>query len=215
MAINKRTRSGIVFVVITMILGVVLAGLVMHVIKSFNEQVEVVVAAQEIPAYVQIKAEHLKVARVPQAAKSVGAYGKEQMGELVGKVTRTIILPDEQLRTGHLAGATTGSSLLAVQLTEMMDPNLRAYVIPVSSLTSVGGADKIQVGDRVDVLSCSRNSLESVKTVVASVPIMSFVIEEKKTVGIIVAVTTAQAEVLAYSISNGTVSLALNPVAMR
>jgi pilus assembly protein CpaB len=214
---HSSTRSGLIFMAVTVVLGLIVAGLAMATVQSFNEQAQVVVATKEIQPFTEITADQVKVASIPARAKSSDTF--VNIKDVVGKVSRTHILPNEQIRPGHLVDGVTDRSLLATQLSQFKDPKIRAFAIPIDHLTGLGGADKLQPGDRVDIignlkLNLGQQEVAVTKTILRNIQILGFIKNpdsEKQTAGVILAVTPAQAEDLSFAMANGTLRLSLNP----
>lgn len=219
MAKQKRSsaRSGLIFLAVTVVLGLIVAGLAMATIQSFNKQAQVVVAAKEIEPFTEITADKVKTVNIPARAKLSDTY--VNLKDVVGKVTRTYILPNEQVRPGHLVDGVTDRSLLTTRLSEFKDPKMRAFAIPVDNLTGLGGAERLQPGDRVDIigdlkLSLGQDEVAVTKTILRNIRILGFISSpdsEKQTAGIILAVTPIQAEDLSFAMANGKLRLSLNP----
>lgn len=202
---KSKLKAGVIFVSITIIIGAVLAGVVMYTINSFNEQVSLVVATKEIAPFTRILPEHVTVVQLPVAAKLSNSYTSTE--QVIGQVSRTWILPQDQIREGHLA-AGAGPNALTNQLTGLKSPNLHAVAIPIDLTSGLGGAAKLQPGDRVNVIA----TVHGVSTtIMQEIQVLSFIEEQQKTIGIVLAVTQEQAEHVATTLSNGTITLTLNP----
>lgn len=202
---KSRVKAGVIFVSITIIIGLALAGVVMYTINRFNEQVSVVVVTREIAPFTQIRPEHVTVIQLPAAAQLPNSYAST--ADVIGQVSRTWLLPQDQIREGHLAiGA--GANMLTNQLSGLNNPSLRAAAVPVDLINGLGGAKKLQAGDKVNVITTVHGT--SV-TIMQQVPILTFIEEQEKTQGIVLAVTQEQAEQIASALANGAITLTLNP----
>lgn len=98
--------------------------------------VQVVVAARELPAYVPIQAEDLRLQTIPAAAADQRWATKP--GNVVGQVLRVPVLAGEPVYLEKLAGPD-----------EVLGPGYRAVAIPTSLVSAVGG--RIQPGAKVDL----------------------------------------------------------------
>ncbi|MGB9921067.1 MAG: Flp pilus assembly protein CpaB, partial [Moorellales bacterium] len=105
----------------------------------------VVVAAQRIPPRTRITAEMVAVKDLP--ARYLDANTVTELEAVVGKVSRTEILPGEILRRERLAGEEDLAEGLALQVPS----GLRAVTVAVNEVSGLAGL--LRPGDKVDVLS--------------------------------------------------------------
>ena len=181
-------------------------------VRAAAETARVVVAARDIAPMEELKAENLTVADAP-AASAAGAL--KSVGEAAGKYARGLILKGEVVRKGHLADAAPGGGTLAVQLTEMARPEIRAFALPVDLVSGVGG--RVEKGDRVDVVCALKVEVGGAqgalsKVILPAVPVLDVVRQEGKPAAVVLALTPEQIEDVLFASTQGALRLALNPL---
>ena len=210
---NKRKiKTGVAFVFITLVLGIVLATLVIKVIQSYKEEIEVVLSVSEINAHEEIKAEQVTKGKVPASTRKADTILRPE--DVIGRIARTQILSGEQIRYGHLIEEeVTEKSLITTRLTAMAGPEARAMAIPIHAFNAVGGVAKIRRGDQVDVIAIvGKEGAAWSKVIIKSAPILDAATTEDGEQYVIVAVPVEQVEELALVLSVGQWMLAINPL---
>lgn len=183
--------------------------------KSPVSYSKVVVAANIIPANVQITADMVTLKSVP--SESVHPEAFITVDKVIGKTTGSEIIKGEQVLASRVV-IDTSKANLAYRIPQ----NMRAVTIPSSEVSGVAGF--INVGDKIDIiLTYNKKDINPVPTTytqlqnieVAAVG-SSIKSEDGKSAlpaSITVFVKPAQAEVLAYAVSNGTLYMTLrNPI---
>lgn len=211
---RKPKNKAAYFVAASVALAAIAAVVAVYSVRVATHLVPVVVAARDIDAYSEITPMSVRMEEVPAGA--VTADTLRSLDEAAGKYARTAILAGTPVRKANLATA-GGHGLLAAQLTDMKAPEMRAFAIPYTPDTAVAG--RITPGDRVDVVAAVRvesasGTVSMAKIIAAGVEVLdvtqqSATADTKQTV--VVAVTPAQAEDIAYALVAGSVRLALNP----
>ncbi|HYF95726.1 MAG TPA: Flp pilus assembly protein CpaB [Symbiobacteriaceae bacterium] len=210
----RQRSGGMVILVISIALGLIAALLSVTFLKGVARSTTVLVATQEIPAFTPLTAGMFTVQQMPSGA--VPADAVKEVSALNGRYARTIILKGDVVRQGHLATASGSSGSLAAKLTETGQAGMRALAIPVDNATGVGGT--IQSGDKVDIIAAVRVERQNgpattfSKVIGKAIPVLHRTEAEgtaKATV--VVMVTPAQAEEIAYAQLAGTIYLATNP----
>lgn len=118
-----------------------------HTKKTYaasGDFIKVAVARQLIPARTQITAQMIELKDVP--AKYVHERAAVDTKEAVGKITRSEILPGEQVLRDRLAKDKESGDGLAFQI----PPGKRAVTVAVNEVSGLAGL--VKPGDRVDVL---------------------------------------------------------------
>jgi len=177
---------------------------------------KVVVAANIIPANVQITADMVTLKSVP--SESVHPEAFTAVEKIIGKTTSSEIIKGEQVLASRVVTDTSKSNLAY-----RIPANMRAVTIPSSEISGVAGY--INVGDKIDILATyNKKDINPVPTtytqlqnieVAAVGSIIKTSDDGKKALpaSITVFVKPAQAEVLAYAVSNGSLYMTLrNPV---
>lgn len=210
----KQRSGGSLLLVISLIAGLVAAFLTVSVVRGATRMTNVIVANQEIQPYTAITAEMLSVKQLPASAVSADAV--TDPAALVGRYTRGLVLPETVMRSGYLATAAGNSGSVAAKLSEMNVPGVRAMAIAVDNTTAVGGT--LQVGDKVDVIAAvkvERNGAPTTtvsKIIAKAVPVLySTPADTAAKATVVVQVTPALAEEIAYAQIAGTVYLITNP----
>jgi pilus assembly protein CpaB len=210
----KQRSSGSLLLVISLIAGLVAAFLTVSVVRGATRLTTVIVANQEIQPYTAITAEMLSIRQLPASAVSADAV--KDPAALVGRYTRSLILPDTVLRAGYLSTTAGSAGSVAAKLTESGLPGARAMAIAVDDSTAVGGT--LTVGDKVDIIAAVKIERQNAptttlsKVIVKGVPILHMTeAESTAKATVVVQVTPEQAEEIAYAQIAGTIYLATNP----
>lgn len=210
----KQRSGGSLLLVISLIAGLVAAFLTVSVVRGATRLTSVIVANQEIQPYTAITAEMLSVKQLPASAVSADAV--TDPAALVGRYTRSLVLPEAVMRTGYLATAAGNSGSVAAKLSETNAPGARAMAIAVDNTTAVGGT--LQVGDKVDVIAAVKVERQGAPTVTVSkiiakaVPVLyTTPADTSAKATVVVQVSPALAEEIAYAQLAGTVYLITNP----
>lgn len=177
---------------------------------------KVVVAANIIPAKVQITADMVILKSVP--SESVHPEAFTAVEKVIGKTTNSEIIKGEQLLADRVVTDTSKASLAY-----SIPQNMRAITIPSTEITGVAGY--ISAGDKIDILvTYNKKDINPVTTTytqlqnieVAAVGSSVKASDDGKKAlpaSITLFVKPAQAEVLAYAVSNGTLYMTLrNPI---
>lgn len=214
MAVKQRS-GGLVILVLSIVAGLAAALLSVSFLRGMSGSTMVLVATQEIQPFTPLTAEMFAPQQMPSAA--VPADAITDMMQVQGRYARTLLLPGTIMRSGYMAAGSGKSGSLAAKLTESGQPGMRALAIPVDSATGVGGT--IEPGDRVDIIAAVRidrvnaPATQFSKIIARGVPVLHRTYEDdsegKGTV--VVQVTPAQAEEIAYAQIAGKIYLATNP----
>ena len=113
---------------------------------NYQQPIEVVVAAKDIPEGAMIDASLLTTAQVPE--RFVQPYSVRTPQELVGKIAVAPIAAHEQILTNKLRKADAVPA--GATLSTMTPKGTRAVTIAVDIITGVGGF--VRPGDKVDIL---------------------------------------------------------------
>lgn len=177
-----------------------------------TDQQEVVVAKMTIPQHSKITGDMLESRALPAGAVHPDALTSSTAA--VGGIARTEIIEGEQLLAGRIF---TGGS--RATLSYRIPENMRAIAIPVNEVTGIGGY--LSAGDRVDLLVTYETIEITDSTVTYTVfqdiavlaagdsPLEQETQEKRVGATVTLAVTPAQAEVIAFAYLNGTFHLAL------
>ena len=179
---------------------------------KFNESVRIPVAVKDIPPYTKITADMYKMEDMPKAA--VPADAARTGKEIDGKYTRETVYAGEPVRQARLGQVAGQGAVLAAKVTALGDPNLRAYALPYTPESAVGG--KILPGDRIDIIASvkmesAQGAVGFGKVIGANVLVLDVSLPSQGSRGCLtVALTPAQIEDIAFALSSGTISFALN-----
>jgi pilus assembly protein CpaB len=111
------------------------------------EQRDMVIAARALPVGAVVKAEDLKLAKVPADQFPAGCFSKIE--EVVDRPVISGVLADEPVREGRLAPRGSGQGLAP-----MIPAGMRAVAVKVNDVVGVAGF--VLPGMRVDVLVTGR-----------------------------------------------------------
>jgi len=173
---------------------------------------EVVVAATDIPANTRITPEMLSVKTMP--ADLVNAQAVTAAENAAGSIAKADIVKGEQVLAARIVSAETPATL-----SYKVPDGMRAISIPVSEVSGVAGF--VSAGDKVDILVTYAdeeiNSKTITYTVFQDISVLatgaSAAPKEDATPEVVgtvtLAVTPAQAEVLAYATLKGNFHLTL------
>ncbi|HWI51901.1 MAG TPA: Flp pilus assembly protein CpaB, partial [Symbiobacteriaceae bacterium] len=210
----RQRSGGMVILVVSIVAGLIAALLSVSFLKGVARSTTVLVATQEIPAFTPLTAGMFTVQQMPSGA--VPADAVKEVSALTGRYARTIILKGDVIRQGHLATASGNAGSLAAKLTETGQAGMRAMAIPVDNSTGVGGT--IEVGDKVDVIAAVQlepqngSATKFSGTIAKGLPVLHITqAEGTSKATVVVMVTPAQAELIAYAQISGTITLATNP----
>ena len=155
------------------------------------ELVPVVAAAVEIPAGTTVEAQHLKTVGIPRDAKPEASY--EDLADLVGHTAKQTVYPGEIIVSERFETAPGSSALTA-----LIPPGKRAITVAVNNVVGVSGF--ILPGSRVDVISTSRGSPETILENIKVLAVDQLINQDKKdpvsVSAVTLEVTPVQAEVI-------------------
>jgi len=184
--------------------------------KEVVAGVQVLVAAEPLPAGLIVSPEHLKWQDWPEKGLSDSYITKEtgKLEDFVGAVTRETMAPGEPVTTTRLVRPGDRGFLAAV-----LSPDMRAITVPINATNSIAGL--LFPGDRVDLIVThdvgGRHVSETVMTNirVLAVDARTQAIEGKPEVGkyVTVEVTPKQAESIIVARGIGSFSLSLRALA--
>ncbi len=213
MKINKR------ILIFAIILGLITAAALNFYIKSLDKpalstvpHTEVIVAKNTIPAHIRITADMLDKLSIPSDAVHPEAI--TSMDKVVGGISRSEIIRAEQVLSSRVVMDETKATL-----SYRIPENMRAFTIPIGEVSGVAGF--ISPSDKVDILiSYSDENINRELTTYTIFQNMEVLAtgdqtqpkdnHERNVVSTLtLLVTPAQAEVLAYSIQNGSFHLTL------
>lgn len=217
MKINKKILTFAVLIGLLTVFG--LNYYINNVESSHKNQVsysEVVVAVNTIPANVKITADMVTLKSIP--TESIYPEAITSVDKIIGGVSKVEIVKGEQILSSRVV-IDAQKATLAYKVPE----NMRAISMPISEVSGVGGY--INVGDKIDILATyEKEEVNPVSTTytqlqnieVAAVGNAKLSEADKQTTlptSITVFVKPAQAEIIAYALSNGTLTFTLrNPV---
>jgi pilus assembly protein CpaB len=182
-----------------------------------EEMVTVVVANTTIPEHERITPEMLSLTSLPLV--SVHPDVARSVDDVVGYTSKMEIINGEQVLVSKVATVVDEASL-----SYRIPENMRAIAVPMTEMSGVSGY--VEKGDRVDIIVSYNDPLISLGQITVT-QFQNIEIMEKGPLGdvqdgseasglttsLVVLVTPAQAEVLAYAIVGGTMQMSLrNPV---
>lgn len=176
---------------------------------------KVAIATNTIPVNVKITADMVTLKSIP--TESVHPEAITSLDKVIGKTSNSGIVKGEQILTSRIV-VDAEKANLAYRVPE----NMRAISIPTSEISGVGGF--INVGDKIDILATYKDTnvnpvsttytqLQNIKVLaVGNVKQSAADKQSALPASITVLVKPAQAEVLVYALSHGTLHFTLrNP----
>ncbi|MHB8927934.1 MAG: Flp pilus assembly protein CpaB [Bacillota bacterium] len=190
------------------------AGLSFDILARADRTAPVIVAATGMSRLQMVRTEDVKVVNLPVRALHPQAAARRE--EVVGKYSLSDVVPGEQVLKSKLSGEEKDGTFLS-----RLAPNQRAFFVPLSLARAAGGA--VRTGDRIDLIfvaSEQKTGLSYSRTVAQGLEVLD-VRNERGTstregpsdalpTGVVVAVTGAQAELIALAAENGQLYLAVN-----
>lgn len=182
-----------------------------------RQTVQVVAAAQDLPAGKRITASDVKLLTLDRKDLPKGAFFKTS--EVVDRAVLAPLVSNELVLTAKLAARGGGEGMTA-----LIEPGMRAVSVQVNEISGVSGF--IQPGTRVDVLFTRMfsNGDAATNTVLQNIKVIAYgkqlepqskvdVRDTSKTTVATLLVTQQQAEKLALAIQRGRIQLVLrNPL---
>lgn len=196
---RKRSRFARVSraALITWLAGTLAFLLSASILRDRTERIDVLTAAEDIPAGTELTSDLLESASIP--ADSPFADGALQAGSLEeGMVIRDVVIAGAPILVSDLAGATSADQL-------------RAMSIEVPREQAVGG--DLGVGDRIDVIDVAKGESRYVVTDVQVIDVPSSSSSRGITGGgtrtfyVVVRVDADQALALAAAMADGDIQL--------
>lgn len=194
-----------------------MTGVLVHAyLAGFAETVPVVVAARDLAAPMRLTAEDLRLVPVP--AQSVHPQSVHDPRALVGRFLRAPAVSGQVLLLPHVDGGSGLGSPLQVGL----GPGQVAFFLPTGLDRGLGGA--LEAGDRVDVVFVGqegRFGTAVAQTLVIGVPVLDVRDQGGESLaaiggggrslpaGVVVAVSSRDAERLAFALEHGRIYLTL------
>ncbi|HEY3316600.1 MAG TPA: Flp pilus assembly protein CpaB [Bacillota bacterium] len=202
------------YLLLAVVSALLASGLTFDLLARVQRTVPVVVAAGQIGRYQKIEADDIRVLALPvKAAHAKAAVAREQV---VGKFALEAFVAGEQILTVEVSGDAGDGSFLS-----RLAPNQRAFLVPSSLARAAGGA--VRVGDRVDIIfvaSEQKTGTNCSRTVARGLEVLDIRDERGSSakpgagdalpVGVIVAVTEAEARVIALAAEDGLLYLAID-----
>ncbi|MGB4589583.1 MAG: Flp pilus assembly protein CpaB [Clostridiaceae bacterium] len=207
------------------ILGLITVGALYFYLESLKvipekkvELTEVIVALSNIPSHVKVTNEMVALKSLP--IEAVHPDSAKSLEEVVGFTTKSEIINGEQILGSRIASENDQTSL-----SYRIPENMRAMTIPINEISGVGGY--IEKGDLLDIVVTYNDKVISPNLMTVTLfqnieilekgPIVIMTEGEAPNPGVTTSltllVTPSQAEVIAYSIVNGSMQLTLrNPI---
>lgn len=207
-----RRKGSFLFLVLSVALGLAAAYVAVKTVRGYNEVAAAVVAEKDILPYTRVAPEDVKVKEVPLAALPPDAILDPE--EAVGKYLDSKVLAGEVLRKPRLADVRPDRGVLSARLSELESPRLRAFALPYDRNTAAGG--EIREGDRVDLVASvkidtGQKSLGVGKIIGRNKLVLRVIPGEQGKGTVVLALTPAEIEDVAFALTSGEVRLALNP----
>ncbi|WP_083515178.1 Flp pilus assembly protein CpaB [Fervidicola ferrireducens] len=207
-----KKNTWVLFTVIAVIFGLIAAYTSVSIVRKYTDTDKVVIAAGDIRAYRKVTLDDVKVVEIPKVA--IPSDAVKSLNDIVGKYLMYPVSAGDIIRASKIADMKI-SSLLSAQLTHLKDPKMRAFALPFTKETGLGG--NIEPGDRVDIVASVKIDTNTGpvgvgKIVAQNVQVLQ--VEKPSSGGtgiVIVALTPQQIEDIAFALTSGQLRFALNP----
>lgn len=190
------------------------SGLTFDILARADRTTPVLVAARDVARFERIEGDDVKVISLPvRALHPKAAVNRE---EAVGRYALSDLTAGEQVLKNKLSGDVDDGRFLS-----RLAPNQRAFLVPVNLARSVGGA--VRVGDRVDLIYVASEQVTGAslsRTIAWGLEVLDVRDErgakaaegavDALPIGVIVAVSSEQAERIALAVENGQIYVALD-----
>lgn len=215
--IKRRNRSKYV-ILLAVICGLIAAFLAYRGVSSYMSLTQVIAASKDLEPFTVLKASgpDANLTKITMPKKYANGYATN-IQNLEGKAVSTKVPAGMPLQRSHLAPEGDGG-LLSSRVTDMKDPTLRAYSIPLDPVSSCGG--DVTSGDLVDIIAAvtmptnpkTPQVKETIsKTIASQVRIIKTIGEGANIAGVIVALPPQQIQEIQFALLAGKISVALNP----
>lgn len=217
----KLPRSTMIYLGLTVVTGLLLAVLLAFFLSSIQATTTVIRTTRDIPAHTVIQAQDVRPVAIPARGRPEGAITRVE--DVVGKFALAPLVAGQTVLAGHVTDVNQDRSLLANQLTQVKDPQIRAFAVPVSGPNTFGGESGLKAGDRVDVIADLEvpaqdgSKVTFAQTILRSKLVLKVIGGSQDLVGqddnqaVVLAVTNEEANLLAYAVDHGKIHLALVP----
>ena len=225
---TKKSIPSYYLLIATVIFALLAAFVAVKGFNTYTSAVPVVVMAVDKPAFSKLDPSDLKIVQVSKSALQSGMFSGIQ--PVVGKFTKTFIpagtlLSKNMLAEQKIVQSTSDAANtdvvptenpLALSLTDLKHPELRAYTIPVDQIQGLGG--NIVAGDKIDVtgamklpLGVGSSEQPVAKTIARGRTVLGIVKNSNQICGVTIAVSPQEAQDIIFALLNGRVSVGLNP----
>lgn len=190
------------------------SGLAFDVLVWADKTASVVVAADAVSRFQRIGDGDVKVVNLP--VRAIHPQAATRRDEVVGKIALSEMVPGEQVLRAKLSADEKDGNFLS-----RLAPNQRAFLVPLNLTRAAGGA--VRVGDMVDLIlvaSEQETGASFSRTIAHGLEVLDVRDErgqraeegadEALPIGLIVAATSAQAELLALASENGQLYVAID-----
>jgi len=190
------------------------SGLTFDLLVRADRTAQVVVAAGSIPRFQKVRADDVKVVNLP--VRAVHPQAIQRREEAVGRYALSDVVPGEQILRSKLSEDKKDGVFLS-----RLAPNQRAFLVPLNLARAAGGA--VRTGDRIDLIfvaSEGKTGDSYSRTIAQGMEVLDVRNERGENVqsgstdalpiGVIVAATNSQAELIALAAENGQLYLAID-----
>ncbi|MEW6048416.1 MAG: Flp pilus assembly protein CpaB [Bacillota bacterium] len=218
----KKRKSSFLLLLLAVVLALGAGGAAVMAVKSYSETVPAIVAARDIPRFTRLTAEMLAVEEVPKASlpedviREPGQAGPStDLRSLLGKYTSVEVLRGDVLRRAHLAEVRGERGLMTARVSALGDGALRAFAVPYSPETAVGG--EVREGDRVDIIASVKIDAPAGQVGVGKIVARNVLVLAASKPGgessgvLVLALRPPEIEDIAFAMSCGRLLFALNP----
>jgi len=203
----KTKKFGLFLFVVAIGFAFIASYLAVQTVQSYKNVGYVIKVVKDIPPYSKIEEQDIQKAEVPMAAISESAETDPQ--QVIGKYSNTFIPSGAILDKNTIATVQSQNGGVAVPLSDKKSKDIRAMGLPEDYVQVLG--EQVKDQDHVDLIGIFNHEDQSfAKTIAQGVEILRRNPKDQGG-GIIVAVTTKQAEEISLAMSFGKLVVAVTP----
>lgn len=201
------------YMMLALVAAAVTALLVFHFLDGIQQRVEIVVAARDLSEHTRLEASHLKIVSVEAAGRHPQGFNRKE--DLIGNYLVQRVFAGETVLRGKVSTSDRFSSVLG-----LVDRDHRAMFVPATPARGAGGL--VRPRQRVDLIFVpneGKTGTSTAKIFLQNAMVLdlrndrgqSLTAAERDGVfaGVLLSVTPAEAERIAYALEHGHVYVAV------
>ncbi len=209
----RRLLQDNVYMILALAAAAVTAWLVFQFLDGVQQRAQMVIAARDLPEHTRLEASHLKVVNIEAASRHPQGYSKKE--DLIGSFLLQRVFSGEPMLKGKISSSDRYSSVLG-----QIEKDRRAMFVPAPPARGAGGL--IRPRQKVDLIFVPNEQKTGEGT--AKIFLQNALVldlrndrgqslsesdRESGFAGVLLSVTPAEAEKIAYALENGHVYVAV------